>query len=208
MKKVDKLRDNALNMKQEYLVSNHKICRTIDAIFVDEIKHFHHLFNNFNEVYGCVDSSEIPAILESVKKIFESCKVILVDEYQSKFEKNVDGLVVTMYDFFIRKLSNPCVKQPVRDLDRYLSEICKFECFKFQNKLEDALIDFSEEFVYRYINSDEAKRDFVHLMKNLNYSIVCEMKKAISNSIEDKQEIAMRYNRLNKSVTSKSRDCT
>lgn len=206
MKREDKLKENALNMKNEYHVSNRKICRKIDAIFSSEMEHFIHLFVNFNEVYGCVESSQMAKISESINKIFNDCKVILVDEYQSKFDKHVDGLTSTMYDFFIRKLTTPTLKTPVKELDKHLTEICKFECFMFENKLEDELIDFSDDFIYRYINSDEAKKDFVHLMKNLNHSIVCELKRAIADSIEEKQEIAMRYNRYNKEVLMKKED--
>ena len=206
MKIEDKLKDNALNMKMEYQVNNRKICRAIDAIFLDEIKHFTSLFINFNEAYECVDEDTAKQLIKKIESIFNECKVVLVEKYQEKFEKNVDGLVSTMYDFFVKKINNPKAKSPIKILDKYLSEICKFECFMFENKLEDALIDFSDDFIYRYINSDECKKDFVHLMKNLNHSIVCEMKKAIANSIEDKQEIALRYNRINKQTLVKKNE--
>ena len=206
MKTEDKLKDNALNMHTEYQVNNRKICRAIDAIFIDEINHFRHLFVNFNEVYQCVDETKVNEMVKKIEKIFNECKIVLVDKYQEKFDKNVEGLVTTMYDFFVRKLSNPNAKSPIKDMDKYLGELCKFECFLFENKLEDALIDFGDDFIYRYINSDECKKDFVHLMKNLNHSVVCEMKKAIANSIEDKQEIALRYNRMNKQTLIKKND--
>lgn len=200
MKREEKLKENALNMKTEYQVNNRNITRKIDAIFSDELKHFIYLFTNFNEAYGCVSESEKDSIIAKIENIFNSVKVILVDDYQNRFKKNLNGLISTMYDFYLRKLGNSHVKTPAKEIDKYLSELCKFESFIFEDKLEDNLIDFSDDFIYRYINSDESKKDFVHLMKNLNHSIVCELKKAIANSIEDKQEIVIRYNRLNKQV--------
>lgn len=206
MKLEDKLKDNALNMKMEYQVSNRKINRSIDAIFESELEHFKQLFISFNSAYNCVSYTQVNDIFKQVENIFDDSKVLLVDKYKAKFNKNVDGLVSTMYDFFIRKSVTPNIKPPHKELDKYLMELCKFECFLFENKLEDDLIDFTDDFVYRYINSEEQRKDFIHLMKNINHSLVCEMKKAISNSIEDKQEIALRYNRLNKELLSHKKE--
>ena len=108
-----------------------------------------------------------------------------------------------MYDFFIRKLTHNALKCPSKEMNKYLMEICKFNTFIFEDNLENSMLDFSSDFVYRYVNSEEARRDFMHLMKNVNYSLMCELKKAISNSIEDKQDIIARYNSLNKDVLSK-----
>lgn len=200
MKRLEKLKDNALNMQLEYQVNNRKICRKIDAIFLDELNHFEYLFTLFNQTHDCISETDFSSCIKRIKLIFDECKVILVENYQNRFSKNVEELISTMYDFFCRKLNNPRLKAPSKEIDKYLSQICKFECFRVENKLEDLLLDFSDEFIYMFINSDDAKRDFMHMMNNLNHSVVCELKKAISDSIEEKQEIAMRYNRLNKGV--------
>ena len=200
MKRIEKLKDNALNMKDEYQISHRKICRKIDTIFNDEIQHFKNLFIEFNKTHKCVMENEIDYIIGCIQNVFNDSKVILVENYQGRFDKNLDGLVSTMYDFFVRKINNPLAKMPTKEMDRYLAALCRFECFIVENKLEDALMDFSDDFIYRYINSDDGKRDFDHMIKNLNHSVICELKKAIADSIQDKQEIVMRYNRLNKEI--------
>ena len=147
MKREEKLKENTLNMKTEYQANNRNMTRKIDAIFCDELNHFNHLFTNFNEGYRCVSESEKDSIIEKVQYIFNSVKVILVDDYQNRFEKNLNGLITTMYDFYLRKLSNPYTKTPAREIEKYLSELCRFESFIFEDRLEDALIDFTDEFI-------------------------------------------------------------
>ena len=167
MKKKDILNDNFVNMKLEYQVCHHKICRKIDAIFLDEIKHFKNLLINFNKEHNCLDDSQINAIVEKVQQIFNTSRIVLVDDYMSRFDENVDELTATMYDFFLRKLSNSYVKSPSKDMNRCLMEMCKFDTFLFQDKLENDLIDFSQDFIYRYVNYEDASRDFLHLVKNV-----------------------------------------
>lgn len=200
MKKEEQLKDNLMNMKSEYQVSHHKICRKIDSIFVDELKHFNDLIHAFNDEYKCMEMDQINLVLVELKNVFNSCKVILVGDYESRFEKNVESLTSTMYDFFYRKLSNPKTKCPVRLMNKYLIDMCKFDCFLIEDKLENDLIDFSDNFIYKYVNSEDEQVAFVHLVKNVNYSLMCELKKAIALSIEDKQDITMRYNSLNKAL--------
>lgn len=205
MRKQDILKDNFVNMKLEYQVCHHKICRKIDAIFLDEVKHFKNLLINFNKEHSCVDDSQINALVEKLQQIFNSSKIVLVEDYMSRFDENVDELTATMYDFFLRKLNNSNAKSPSKDMNRCLMEMCKFDTFLFQDKLENELIDFSNDFIYRYVNYEDASRDFLHLVKNVDHSLVCELKKAIADSIQDKQDIATRYNTMNKEVLNRGR---
>lgn len=200
MKKEDILKDNFTNMALEYQVSHHKICRKIDTIFIDEIKHFKLLLNNFNNDYNCLGDSQINSICDKLKEVFNTSKIILMQDYISRFDKNVEELTATMYDFFIRKLNNKNTKSPSKELNKCLMEMCKFDVFLFEDKLENSLIDFSEEFIYRYVNSEDASRDYMHIIKNVNHNLVCNLKRAIADSVEDKQDIASRYNSLNKEV--------
>lgn len=200
MKRDELIKDNFINMHSEYQVSHHKICRKIDAIFVDETKHFKTLLINFNSDYKCISDSQINLVSEELQEIFNSSKIVLMQDYLSRFDKNVEDLTHTMYDFFIRKLSNSNAKSPSREINKYLMEMCKFDTFLFEDKLENDLMDFSQDFIYRYVNSEDASRDFLHIVKNINHSLVCELKKIIADSIQDKQDIASRYNSLNKEV--------
>ena len=109
-------------------------------------------------------------------------------------------LRTTMYDFFIRRLDNPDLRCPSKKIDKYLSNMCKFDCFVITDKLESELIDFANDFIYRYVNSEDEQRDFVDVIRKVHYSLVCELKKVISLSIEDKQDITLRYNTLNKEI--------
>ena len=200
MKKVDMIKENFINMKTEYIVNHHKTCRKIDNVFNDEIKHFKNLFFDFNNEYKCLSNEEIYIVSDKVKDIFNSCKVILVDNYQQRFDRNMEEIVSTMYDFFIRSLDNPSVKPPTKEVNKCLVDMCKFDCFVIEDKLENELIDFANDFIYRYINSDDEQRDFVYIVKNINYSLMCELKKAIAVSTEDKQDITTRYNTMNKEI--------
>lgn len=200
MKKQELLKENFINMRLEYQVVHHKICRKIDTIFVDEIKHFKTLLSNFNNDYKCIDDRQINLISEQLQEIFNSSKIVLMQDYLSRFDKNVEDLTLAMYDFFNRKLVNINTKSPSKEINKHLMMICKFDTFLFEDKLENDLIDFSNDFIYKYVNSEDASRDFLHLVKNINHSLVCELKKAILDSIQDKQDIASRYNSLNKEV--------
>lgn len=200
MKKEDSLKDNFTNMKSEYEVCHHKTCRKIDAIFVDEIKHFKNLLVNFNKEHSCFDEDKVNEVVEKLKEIFNSSKIVLMENYISRFDENVDELTATMYDFYLRRLSNLHAKSPGKDMNRCLMDMCKFDTFLFQDKLENELIDFSNDFIYRYVNCEDASRDFLHLLKNVEHGLICEIKKAIADSIQDKQDITMRYNTLNKEV--------
>jgi len=200
MKKEDMIKENFADMKIEFEVNHHKISRRIDAIFADEIKHFKELLSSFNNEHCCIEIDKMYLISDKVKEIFNSCKVILVDDYESKFNKNMELLRTTMYDFFIRRISNENVRCPSKRIDRYLSNMCKFNYFLIDDKLESDLIDFANDFVYHYVNSEDAQRDFIDLVRNIHYSLICELKKVISTSIEDKQDITRRYNSLNKQI--------
>ena len=200
MKRVEMIKENFINMKTEYLVNHHKTCRKIDAIFVDETKHFKELLISFNDEHHCIKDSQIELIVNNIQNVFNSCKVILIDDYSSKFDKNIDGLINLMYDFFVRKLTNENVKTPTREVNRYLHRICKCDFFSVNDKLEDDITDFFNDFTYRYVNDEDACRDFEHLIKNLQHSLICELKKAISSSVDDKQDIIRRYNTLGKEI--------
>lgn len=200
MKKEEQLRENFINMKMEYRVSHHKICRKIDAIFHNEIEHFSNLLKTFNDDYCCINQDGIDFVSKKLEILFNECKVILVEDYESKFEANVEELSTTMYDFFIRRLTNQHAKCPTAQISRCLTDMCKFDCFLLEDKLENELFNFINDFNYRYINSEDARRDFNYLIKNIRHSLMCELKKAISSSVEDKQDITARYNTLNKEV--------
>jgi hypothetical protein len=126
-----------------------------------------------------------------------------MESYLSRFDDSMDELTATMYDFYLRRLSNPYVKSPSKDMNRCLIDMCRFDTFLFQDKLENELMDFSNDFIYRYVNCEDASRDFLHILKNVDHSLICEVKKAIADSIQDKQDITMRYNTLNKEVLRK-----
>jgi hypothetical protein len=200
MEKEEALKENFINMRDEYQMNNRKISRKIDSIFFDEIKHFNFLIRNFNSNYRCINESDIYLLLDRLKEIFNSAKVILVEDYQSRFQKNMDELTLRMYDFFMKKLNHKEVRCPTSSINKCLNEMCKFDLFLIEDKLENELIDLANEVNYRYINSDEARKDFDAIIKNLNYSLLCDLKKAISISIEDKQDITLRYNSLNKEL--------
>ena len=105
-----------------------------------------------------------------------------------------------MYDFFIRKLNNDNIKSSSKHINKHLVELCKFDFFLIQDKLENKLIEFGNDFVYRYVNSEDARRDFDDIIRKINYTLVCNLKKTMKDSIDDKQDIAARYNTLNKKV--------
>ena len=67
-------------------------------------------------------------------------------------------------------------------------------------KYEDDLIDFAGEFGYRYINSEDAHEDFNRIIRSLKYSLMCDLKKAIASSIDDKENITSRYNTIYKEI--------
>ena len=58
------------------------------------------------------------------------------------------------------------------------------------------------DFIYRYINSEDARRDFADIIRKINYTLACNIKKTMKDSIDDKQDITARYNTLNKEVIS------
>lgn len=194
MKREELIKENFINMKTEYLVNHHKTCRKIDTIFVEETKHFKNLLINFNKEHHCIEDSQLENIVNNLQNIFNSSKVILIDEYNDRFNKNIEALTSFMYDFFIRKSLNENIKTPRKEINRYLNKICKCDIFTISDKLEDDITDFFDDFTYRYINNDEELRDFEHLIKNLYHSLICELKKSISSSVEDKEDILSRYN--------------
>ena len=203
MKKQDMLKDNFINMKIEYQVNHHKTSRAIDTVFSDELKHFKSLLINFNNEYNCIDNTQIDLIVNGsngLKDIFNSCKVILIEDYESRFNNHMEELSKTMYDFFIRKLNNDNIKSSSKHINKHLVELCKFDFFLIQDKLENKLIEFGNDFVYRYVNSEDARRDFDDIIRKINYTLVCNLKKTMKDSIDDKQDIAARYNTLNKKV--------
>ena len=205
MKKEEMLKENFINMKIEYQVNHHKTTRAIDTVFSDELKHFKALLISFNDEYNCIDSAQIDLIVNGsngLKDIFNSCKVILVEDYESRFNNHMEELSIKMYDFFIRKLNNPNYKSSSKHINKHLVELCKFDFFLIQDKLENKLIEFSEDFIYRYINSEDARRDFADIIRKINYTLVCNIKKTMKDSIDDKQDITARYNTLNKEVIS------
>ena len=203
MKKQDMLKENFINMKIEYQVNHHKTSRAIDTVFSDELKHFKSLLINFNNEYNCIDNTQIDLIVNGsngLKDIFNSCKVILIEDYESRFNNHMEELSKTMYDFFIRKLNNDNIKSSSKHINKHLVELCKFDFFLIQDKLENKLIEFGNDFVYRYVNSEDARRDFDDIIRKINYTLVCNLKKTMKDSIDDKQDIAARYNTLNKKV--------
>ncbi len=200
MKREDMIKENFVNMKTEYLVNHHKTCRNIDAIFLDETKHFKELLINFNDEHHCIENDQIELIVNNLQNIFNSSKVILIDEYNSVFNKNIDLLTSLMYDFFIRKLSNENLKLPIGKINEYLNRLCKCDFFVVSDKLEDDINDFFNDFTYRYVNDEDACRDFEHLIKNLEHSLICALKKSIAASVDDKQDILSRYNTISKEI--------
>lgn len=202
MKRKELIESNFIKMKEEYLSSYNNSCRKIDAIFRGELKHFQTYLSNFNNQYNCIEENEYSLINDMLKEIFNSFKVMLVDNYASKFNGNVEALAKTMHDFFIKKLNNDSTKLPINEINKYLKNMCDFDFFKVSNKLEEQLEIFRDEFIYKYVNSEEAKDSIEREIKTLHHSIMCQLKKVIAESIEDKQDIAIRYNSLNKQVIS------
>ena len=86
-----------------------------------------------------------------------------------------------------------------------LKEICKFDYFLIDDKLEDELMDFAGKFGYKYINSEDAHAGFNRLIRSIKYSLMCDVKKAISSSIDDKENITTRYNTIYKEILNPER---
>lgn len=200
MKREELIESNFIKMKEEYLSSYNNSCRKIDAIFSSELKRFKDYLSNFNASYNCIEEREFNLINSNLNEIFISFKVMLIDNYKNKFNLNLELLTNTMNNFFIKRLANKQVKMPSKELSKYLNNMCMFDFFKVSNDLEDKLMNFYDDLVYKYVNSDEARENMESQIRNINYTIICELKKVISASIEDKQDILRRYNTLNKEV--------
>ena len=177
MRKEEALEATFIDMSSEFYVNHRKICREITRVFNDEIMHFKQLLLAFNDEYGCLESDQIDAQVQKVKEIFNNSKVMLVEDYEVKFSRNVEELTRSMYDFFVKKLNNKSPKNPSKEINERLKDMCKFDCFLIEDKIEDDLIDFAGEFGYRYINSEDAHEDFNRIIRSLKYSLMCDLKK-------------------------------
>jgi len=205
MNKEEALKNAFIDMSSEFYVNHRKICREINSIFNNEIVHFKELLLAFNDEHNCLDSLAIDYSVEKIKEIFNTSRVILVNDYEDKFSHNIEELTSTMYDFFVKKANNKNPKSPSKEINERLKEICKFDCFLIDDKLEDELIDFAGEFGYKYINSEDAHADFNRIIRTIKYSLMCDIKKAISSSIDDKENITTRYNTIYKEILNPDR---
>ena len=160
MRKEEALEAAFIDMSSEFYVNHRKICREITTVFNNEIMHFKQLLLAFNDEHGCLESEQVDAQVQKVKEIFNNSKVMLVEDYEVKFSRNVEELTRSMYDFFVKKLNNKTPKNPSKEINERLKDMCKFDCFLIEDKIEDDLIDFAGEFGYRYINSEDAHEDF------------------------------------------------
>ena len=115
-------------------------------------------------------------------------------------DKYKDGLVSRMHDFFIAKVNNKNVKSPVKDISRYLLELCRCDFFAIQDQIENSLDDYFNDFSYHFINSSNANEEFSRIIKSLKHSLTSELKKVISNSNDDKENIVTRYNSMGKEI--------
>jgi flagellin-specific chaperone FliS len=200
MKKEESLQNAFIDMSSEFYVNHRKICREITTIFNDEIVHFKQLLLAFNDEHACLQPEQIDGVVQKVKEIFNNSRVILVEDYEVKFSENVEELTRSMYDFFVKKLNNKNPKNPSREINERLKEMCKFDCFLIEDRIEDDLIDFAGDFGYRYINSEAAHEDFNRIIRSVKYSLICDLKKAIASSIDDKENITSRYNTIYKEI--------
>lgn len=200
MRKEEALETAFIDMSSEFYVNHRKICRDITSVFNNEIMHFKQLLLAFNDEYGCLEPEQVDAQVQKVKEIFNNSRVMLVEDYEVKFSRNVEELTRAMYDFFVKKLNNKSPKNPSREINERLKDMCKFDCFLIEDKLEDDLIDFAGEFGYRYINCEEAHEDFNRVIRSVKYSLICDLKKAIATSIDDKENITSRYNTIYKEI--------
>jgi len=205
MNKEEALKNAFIDMSSEFYVNHRKICREINSIFNNEIVHFKELLLAFNDEHNCLDSLAIDYSVEKIKEIFNTSRVILVNDYEDKFSHNIEELTSTMYDFFVKKANNKNPKSPSKEINERLKEICKFDCFLIDDKLEDELIDFAGEFGYKYINSEDAHADFNRIIRTIKYSLMCDIKKAISSSIDDKENITIKNNTIYKEILNTDR---
>jgi flagellin-specific chaperone FliS len=205
MKKEEMLKNTFIDMNSEFYVNHRKICREITSVFNNEIMHFKQLLLAFNDEHNCLEADQIDSVVQKVKEIFNNSKVMLVEDYDIRFVRNVDDLTRSMYDFFVKKLNNKNAKNPSREINEKLKDMCKFDCFLIEDKLEDTLIDFAGDFGYRYINSEDAHEDFNRIIRSIKYSLMCDLKKAIASSIDDKENITSRYNTIYKEILNPER---
>ena len=205
MKKEEMLKNTFIDMNSEFYVNHRKICREITSVFNNEIMHFKQLLLAFNDEHKCLEADQVDSVVQKVKEIFNNSKVMLVEDYDIRFVRNVDDLTRSMYDFFVKKLNNKNVKNPSREINEKLKDMCKFDCFLIEDKLEDTLIDFAGDFGYRYINSEDAHEDFNRIIRSIKYSLMCDLKKAIASSIDDKENITSRYNTIYKEILNPER---
>ena len=109
-----------------------------------------------------------------------------------------------MHDFYLKDLDAQS-KMPTEKLNKYLNEICRFDFFLIEDKIENDIMDFKDNFDYRYINNDDARVDFDHLMKNVEHTLICNLKRVIGNAVDDKQDIVSRYNTQAKEIIKNNR---
>ena len=200
MKKEEALNQAFLDMNSELNVSHNNLIRKINRVFSNEIQHFQELLVSFNNEYSCLENYQVNLQVDIVKHIFNSCKVVVTQDYQSRFDKYKDGLVSRMHDFFIAKVNNKNVKSPVKDISRYLLELCRCDFFAIQDQIENSLDDYFNDFSYHFINSSNANEEFSRIIKSLKHSLTSELKKVISNSNDDKENIVTRYNSMGKEI--------
>jgi flagellin-specific chaperone FliS len=142
MRKEEALEAAFIDMSSEFYVNHRKICREITRVFNDEIMHFKQLLLAFNDEYGCLESDQIDAQVQKVKEIFNNSKVMLVEDYEVKFSRNVEELTRSMYDFFVKKLNNKSPKNPSKEINERLKDMCKFGKLVNQNFFQ-GLVDAS-----------------------------------------------------------------
>ena len=135
MRKEEALEAAFIDMSSEFYVNHRKICREITRVFNDEIMHFKQLLLAFNDEHGCLESDQIDAQVQKVKEIFNNSKVMLVEDYEVKFSRNVEELTRSMYDFFVKKLNNKSPKNPSKEINERLKDMCKFDCFLIEDKI-------------------------------------------------------------------------
>ena len=198
------LDSNFTDMEKELVVSNNQTCRDIAHVFNDEVEHFNTLLLSFKDYYGSITREEIDVVTEDLKEKFKKVEVMLVDDYQERFEKNRYLLSTLMHDFYLKDLDAQS-KMPTEKLNKYLNEICRFDFFLIEDKIENDIMDFKDNFDYRYINNDDARVDFDHLMKNVEHTLICNLKRVIGNAVDDKQDIVSRYNTQAKEIIKNNR---
>lgn len=204
MKPEESLKESLKNMQDEFHVCHNNVCRKIAKTFVNELEHFEMLLQKFvEENEKGINDEQLKMIKKSLGGIFRKFKIILVEGYEPRFKKNLDLFSFAMYDFFVKKLQKPTLKAPTKKLEKYLEEMCRFSYFDFYDALVSNLSNFEDAFEKTYITNDDEYREFDEIMKNISHGLICELKKAMQTSVDDKQDIAFRYNLENKKIVEK-----